>query len=170
MRELQAVWAAAFDLAWKLGVIVIAIGLCALMPSGEARDDAGRKAAAGATNPDDASLFGDDVRVTMDVRGRPFAHCTVRAADGGELARINYSRTGVLTITLGDAFPTRAGAMASTDGTYRLEVGHAEAAYRLKLQPGGASGFAVDHRRLGIRRGLGLTPEGELIHDPTVID
>ena len=79
MREVQAVWAAAFDLAWKLGLIVIAIGLCALMPAGEARDDAGRKAAAGATNPDDASLFSDDVRVTMDARGRPFAHCTVRA-------------------------------------------------------------------------------------------
>jgi hypothetical protein len=168
---MQAVWAAAFDLAWKFGVIVIAIGLSMLTPPGEAGNDAGRGAPAGASRPADANLFGDDVRVTMDVpAGRPFAHCTVQAADGDELALITYSRTGSLTIMLGEAFSARAGSTASPDGTYRLEVVHDEAAYRLELRPEGVSGFAVDHPRRGVRDGLGFSPQGKLIHDPSVLD
>jgi hypothetical protein len=170
-RDARVVWAAAFDLVWKVGVIVIAVVLCTLTPPAGVTDAPESPTPAGGSVQTDAGLFGDDVRVTLDVpEGRSLARCSLRDGEGKELARITYSRTGTITFVLDEAFPTRAGAIASPDGTYRLEVGHAGASYRLRIQPGGASGFAVDHRRLGIRSGLGFTPEGELIHDPAVID
>jgi hypothetical protein len=170
MRCAYYAWVAVFDLAWKIGVIAIAIGLCMLMPPGE-EGDAGREATAGAADRSAPSLFGDDVRVTLDVpEGRPSARVSLRGGEGEELAQVTYNRTGTITFMLGEAFPTRAGSIASPDGTYRLEVGHAGASYRLRIQPGGASGFAVDHPRLGVREGLGFSSRDELIRDVSSSD
>jgi len=168
-RRIRYAWAAAFDLAWKVGVI--AIGLCALMPPADVKDAPERPIPAGAAGQIEAGLIGDDVRVALSVpAGRPFAQCSVRNVDGDELARITYSRKGTLTIVLGEVFPARAGSTASPDGTFRLEVGRDEVAYKLELRPEGGSGFVVDHPRLGVRDGLGFSPEWKLIRGASVLD
>ncbi|MDR3620830.1 MAG: hypothetical protein P4L85_15875 [Paludisphaera borealis] len=169
MRIAQYVFAAAGNLVSKGCVVVVATALVSLMASLDG-DVGGSDSPRGEPWTVGSAPQCDTTRVKMGVNaGRPFSFYSLEDEEGNEMVRVGYSRPGVVVINLGESFPARPGCSATVGGNYNFEVAHRGNFYRIRLRPDGTSGFTVSGAG-GVSDGLGFTPEGKLVHGPTVLD
>lgn len=160
MRNAHYVWIAVGKLALKGGAVVVAISVSVLMIS--QADDGDADPSPNPARTTESSLLGDTTQVALNVAaGRSLSHYSLRDDEGKELALVTYSRTGTLVFMLGEAFPARAGCMATPKGAYKLNVAHAGLKHKLAIEPDGASDYSVISPDLVIRDRLKVLPEGE---------
>jgi hypothetical protein len=156
MRNDHRVRAVLCNLAWKvaaLGVAATTISFCLpAVPGGSL--DAPRDVRLEA----DARARCDTTRVTMSVReGRLYATYLLEGGGGKEVVRVTYVRSGDVAVKLGDAFPVRPGFSARWDGTCVFAATDGDdVCYRLKMKPGGPSGFSISDAAHGVKDGLML--------------
>ncbi|APW59170.1 hypothetical protein [Paludisphaera borealis] len=170
MRDARSVVTAALGIVWNMGIVVIVLAVLVAMSSKNWNDsfvDAPEN-----TPQSIVSVSGADrARIALEVgEGKAYSHYILEDKEGKELLLVTYSRSGSLIVTLGEAFPIRPGYSATIDGFYNFVVANGGLDYRLKLRPGGSSGFTVSNRSEGLRDGLGVNVAGKLVHDPSVID
>jgi hypothetical protein len=168
MRIVQYVIVAAWGFAWRAGVLVIATAWIVAMcsrgwnPSSDAVDEAPSSPA--------SSLVSDPTELRMRVAaGRPYSFYSLKDEEGNELARVTYARSSIV-VTMGGTLPIHPGLSVGMNGSCDFGVSQGSVHYRFKLRPGGTSGFSVIGGARGVKDGLGVNEEGELVHDPTVFE
>ncbi|MDR3620829.1 MAG: hypothetical protein P4L85_15870 [Paludisphaera borealis] len=171
MREARYALNAAYNLACWCAVVVVATALASSLSPPRVDHD-------GASDPPPElkqSVVSDFECETTEVgmhvaEGRLFSHYSLRDDEGKELLRVMYGRSGRVVVTWGESFPVKAACSAMPGGHYSMDVVSGESCYRLLVRPHAASGFTVSGGPDGVRDGLGVTPEGKLVHGPTVLD
>jgi hypothetical protein len=89
----------------------------------------------------------ETTRVRMIVApGRSCSDYSLEDEQGREMLRVTYVPTGVVNVTLGDAFPIRPGFSAGLDGLYDFVASHDGTEHRLRIRPGGPAGFTIASR------------------------
>jgi hypothetical protein len=107
----------------------------------------------------------------MTVReGNPYATYSLVDEGGEEVVQVTYVRSGGVVVRLGGGFPVRSSVSSQVDGAFEAAVNDGPVVYRLKIRPGGASGFSVADVPHGVREGLGIDREGKLVRDPAIAD
>ncbi|MDR3621733.1 MAG: hypothetical protein P4L85_20440 [Paludisphaera borealis] len=170
MKSARYALTAALGIVWNIGIVMIVLAMIVAMSSKNWTDSS-----ADATENTPRSIIsasdGEKTRAVLEVgAGKPFSNYVLEDKEGRELLLVTYSRSGSVIVTLGSAFPIRPGYSATVDGIYNLEVAHGGFEYRLKIRPGGTSGFTVSDPPYGGRKGVGVTAEGEFIQDQPIID
>jgi len=170
MQIARSALAVAYEFAWKCGIIVIAVALLAAMPAED------RKVASSASSRTVSPIVisnpeGDTTEVSMAVAAESlFSNCSLLDEDGKELLHVQYSRNGSLWVKWGDAFPFQPRCTSTRDGAFEAVILDRETLYRLRLRPAGVSGFTISGTSLNETYGLGITQDGELVNDPSVIE
>ena len=156
-----------YGLAWKCGMIVIAVALLAAMNPGGGDDGL-----TGPSRPDSIQYVmmtaaDKATRVVMTApAGGYSSKCTLVDEDGRQLLQATYSRHGCLNVEWGDTYPVRPRSTTSRDGKFDLRASDGGNSYELLLRPGGVSGVtAVDASKCDYR-GFGYTKEGVPVVDP----
>ena len=167
MRIVRCV-ASAGVFARKVGALAIGLSWLVALPQGRWDRPPG---APGEATPALAAGPAADVNVVRmkPAEGRPFAFYSLQDEEGNELARVTYSRRG-LVVNLGAALPARPGFSARADGSCDFVVMQDKVHYLFKLRPGGTSGLLVLDDRRGVRAGLGVTRDGRIVHEPEPLD
>jgi len=159
----------ACKLSWIGGVVIVASWLVA--------SSAPLESNVGGSDPS-----GDFPRVvvpnfvceTTEVRmhvaeGQPSSHYSMKDGEGKELLRVMYSPSGRVVVTWGEGYSVRAGCTATPGGAYDLTVVNGAVDYRLVVRSDSSSGFSVKDRLSGDHDALSVTPEGRLVHGPSVL-
>jgi hypothetical protein len=149
-----------FSLAWKCGVVAIAVFLVAAMFT-TAKDSAGvdlRRSAPHAAE----SITGDgETRVRMELPpGKLLAKYALHDEQGDDFVDVSYIREGVV-VRLGKAFPVQPGLSVGLDGRCEISVSQNEVFYNLRLLKDGSSAFTIRSPREGLDREFGINKEGE---------
>lgn len=171
MNVVYSALAAAFEVAWKSGIIVVAIALIASMTSGEKG-----KASPESTEVDPAKEVatapgGETNRVSMALpEGAFFSTCSLTDGEGNELIRATYDRTGGLWVHWGDAFPVQPAVTVTRRSAVEFTLRDRRALYHLRVRPQDASGLTISGPAPYGRHGLGINESGEAVNDPDLID
>jgi hypothetical protein len=165
MGSVRLALAAAYEFAWKCGVIVIAVALLPTIIPWEADEpDPGPR---GRDTGSDVALIGGEARVSMTPpAGEDSSSCTLVDEDGRPLLRATYRRDGGLKIRWGDAYPVQPYCSATLDGWLHFIVAEGVNRYEVMLHPTGASGVRAFDVHNGDYHGLGYTKQGDLVVNP----
>lgn len=166
MKSIYHTMAAAYEFAWKCGVIVIALALFAAMIP-EERDDSPLDPTQPALARPTASAADQAVEVIMTGRGAgERSRCTLLDEDGRRLLEATYDWSGCLWVHWGDAFPVQPFCTATRDGWISLTARDRLQNYELMVRPQGVSGFRIADYLRNDYQGLGYSKNGELVFDP----
>jgi hypothetical protein len=170
MRGARYALIVAYNLAWMGATVLVAAGLISWnspLESSESGSEPPREFH-GAIG---SEFQCETTEVRMGVaEGQPNSHYSLRDDEGKELLRVMYNRSGRVVVTWGEGFPVRAACSVMPGGAYEMSVRHGGSSYRLMVRPDATSGFTVSDSRFGVRDGLGVSPEGRLVHTPSVLD
>jgi len=161
-------YAAAWSFTWKVGVLVIGMAWIVAIPQWDwirpANSPEKEESALGAGPAAETTV----VRM-KPAEGRSFSFYSLEDEEGNEVARLTYSRRG-LVVNLNESLRARPGLSAWADGSCEFVVSLDQTHYRFKLRPGGTSGLLILDERSGERDGLGVAPDGRLVHGPSTLD
>jgi hypothetical protein len=167
MLSMITVWIvvrAAYELAWKFGLIMISVALLASMSRGNR--DASYESAVGVSIGSQSSAE-DATYVTMKRSGElGRSSCLLRDEDGSELLSVRYDRLGCLHLSWGEGFAGGPSVAAVRDGGLSLNIKANDLLYTLSRQPDGATGFELFDLSDGTRRCFRITEEGEVVRVP----
>ena len=160
---------AAFSLAWKCGVVTIAVSLIAAMfTSLNSSPDVDRpnpSPLAGSSSPQ-----GREPHLRMQVlSGKLESHYVLEDEDGYELVRVTYVRGGSVNVRLGSSFSVQPGLSVTRNGECNFAVWHRDICYRLNLRENEPSGFTIIDAWHHVTRVFGFTKDGDFVDDPSII-
>jgi hypothetical protein len=156
---------AAYEFAWKFGLIMISIALLASMSRGNR--DAPVRSSAGVSSGAEAAAE-DATFVTMRRVGElGRSSCLLLDEDGSVLLRVGYDRLGCLHLSWGECFPGCPSIAAVRDGGLSLNMKANALLYNLTRRADGATGFELFRTSDGKRSCFRITEEGEIARLPT---
>lgn len=167
MKVVPRVLAAAFEIAWKCGMIATAVALLPRM--GFHEDD---ELGCDTSGRDSTRLIavGDELQVPMTMlAGEVCSKCTLLDGEGNQLLQANYHRSGSLWVRVGDAFPVRSSFTVTPSGEFNLGARDDERRYEMLLRPSGTSSVWTTDIWWNDFHGLGYTKDGRLVIDPLEI-
>jgi hypothetical protein len=161
MKRRPFEFAASYTCSLVRAGIVLAIGAVSLSWAIGVIDVHGPDAPRASRTSEVSKAVVETTRVRMIVaQGSSCSHYSLEDEQGRELLRVTYVPKGVVNVTLGDAFPIRPGFSAGTDGLYDFVAAHDGMEHRLRIRPGGPSGFTIASRSQRI---------GEYLFDPWTV-
>jgi len=168
MKTVCIVMRSAFELTWKLGLIMIAIALPASMLRGVSDAPVGRS---GGASSGAAPAADDTIQVTMTSAGEHGrSSCALLDEDGSELLRVNYDRRGYMHLAWGERFSACPSLMTTMDGGLGLHFKTNGLLYKLLRRSEGSTRFELVGLSDGIRRFYRITKTGDVIRVPTESD
>lgn len=165
MKTAHFALVAAYEFAWKCGVIVIAIALLAAMTPKD-RDFASTDSPGSVPQQVVSAAEGRNVEVNMEMaEGSYFSNCSLVDERGRELLHATYNRSGGLLVQWGEAFPVRPGCTATRDGRFQLDVMNDTIRCGLNIRQDGVMNFKALGSSLDDSRAPIAVEDGKLVDE-----